>query len=120
MPHVKKVTKDGKTIIEPSRWTFKDAANMLAEASSLARRATGLTEDERSHQQLSALYSTFSQILLLDDSQNPSKEIVRACLDSLLLQAGKPIPEVIQVLETERNGRNNHTSPADSTKITLV
>lgn len=100
-PVMQKKTIDGTTIIEPGKWTFKDAAAILVASSNLARRACGMDEDLMLKQQLSTTYDLLQKLLTLEDSATAAtaKELVRSHLDALLLQIGKPVPEVIEVLQ---------------------
>ena len=46
-PLAEKVSKDGKTVIRPGRWTFADAARMLEVANRLKQLATGLPTERQ-------------------------------------------------------------------------
>jgi hypothetical protein len=48
-PLAEQVTKDGKTVIKPGRWTFADAARMIDVANRLKQLATGLPTDRHEH-----------------------------------------------------------------------
>jgi hypothetical protein len=48
-PLAEQVTKDGKTVVKPGRWSFADAARMIDVASRLKQLATGLPTDRHEH-----------------------------------------------------------------------
>ncbi|HOW67937.1 MAG TPA: hypothetical protein P5186_16220 [Candidatus Paceibacterota bacterium] len=48
-PLAETISKDGKTIIKPGRWTFADAAKMLDVAHRLKQLVTGLPTDRHEH-----------------------------------------------------------------------
>lgn len=48
-PLAEQVTKDGKTVIKPGRWSFADAARLIDVASRLKQLATGLPTDRHEH-----------------------------------------------------------------------
>ena len=100
-PIAQKKIINGTTIIEPGKWTFRDAATILVASSNLARRACQMDEDLMLRQQLTATYDLLQKLLTLEDAATAAtvKQMVTAHLDALLLQLGKPIPEILDVLQ---------------------
>lgn len=108
-PVAQKKSVDGTTIIEPAKWTLKDAATILIVASNIGRKACGMDEDPMLKQQLAMTYDLLQKLLTLEDSATAAtaKELVRSHLDALLLQIGKPVPEVIEVLQQTMRAENH-------------
>jgi hypothetical protein len=48
-PLSRKTSRDGKTVIEPGKWTFADAARLMDTALKLKALATGLPTDRTEH-----------------------------------------------------------------------
>ena len=100
-PIAQKKSINGLTVIEPAKWSFRDASAILIAASSLGRKACELDEDPMLKQQLSQTYSLLQRLLTLEDSATAAtvKQMVTTHLDALLLHLGKPIPEILDVLQ---------------------
>ena len=99
-PVARKVSNDGLTVVDPGKWTFRDAIAILVQASDLGRRACQMDEDLLTKRQLGEAYSLMKDLLVMDDSTSAStvKTMVQAHLESVLLFLGKPIPQVLAVL----------------------
>lgn len=113
MPIAKKTSEDGRTIIEPARWTFRDAIAILTECSALARKAAQMESDPALKQQLSMMYDLLRQIMSIEDGVTSAevKQLVSVCLDTILLQLGKPVPEVREVLESAKGLQSDSSPP---------
>lgn len=113
MPIARKTSEDGKTIIEPARWTFRDAIAILTECSALARKAAQMESDPALKQQLTMMYDLLRQLMTLEDGVTSAevKQLVSVCLDTILLQLGKPIPKVREVLESVREEQSGSSPP---------
>ncbi len=113
MPIARKTSEDGRTIIEPAKWTFRDAIAILTECSALARKAAQMESDPALKQQLNMMYDLLKQIMTLEDGVTSSevKQLVGVCLDTILLQLGKPVSEVREVLESAREEQSDSIHP---------
>lgn len=98
-PLARKTSTDGKTIVEPGKWSFRDAIMILVESSELARKALEMDQDLIAKKQMSGAYDLMRQLLLMDDSTNAAtvKTLVQSYLESVLLDLRK-VPQVVDVL----------------------
>jgi hypothetical protein len=101
VPIMRQTVRDGQTIIEPAKWSFRDAIAILVESSALARKAIGMDDEQLARRQLNSTYDLLRQLLILEEGATIAdvKSLVHAHLESVLLQLGKPVPEVRSVLE---------------------